>query len=187
MLLSIILLAPKTKGRANGISLCDTVPRDSYDIFKNKPNDVSPYVILKSKETGEVLFERTLENGKCADCYDTLTSKADAYYKNKKYSDAALLYFSAFTLNNNKGKVKHRLNAACCFTKINDVDKAFENLNKVVFNAQFHNIYEISSNECFNPLQKDHRWAPLIQGLKNNLDKIQQKLSKETIIEEQRP
>ena len=162
----------------------DTIPNNSYDNFKNKPNYSPSYVVVKSKVTGKILYEHNIENGKCAECYDKLTLKADSCYKNKNYTDAAILYTSAFILNDNKVKVKHRLTAACSQVKLNNFDDAFENLNKVVFGAKFHNIYEISSNDCFKPLQKDVRWTKLIEGINKNLDEVQQKLKAETPIEQ---
>jgi hypothetical protein len=162
----------------------DTIPNDSYDNFKNRPNYSQSYVVVKSKETGKILYEQNLENGKCVDCYDKLTFMADSCYKKKNYSDAVILYTSAFTLNDNKGKVKHRLTSACSQVKLNNFDDAFENLNKVVFGAKFHNIYEISSNDCFKPLQKDVRWAKLIDGINKNLEEVQKKIKAETPIEQ---
>lgn len=163
----------------------DTIPNDSFDNFKNRPNHLPSYLVVKSKGTGRILYEQNIENGKLAECYDQLTLKADSCYKSKNYSDAATLYVSAFRMNdNNKGKVKHRLNAACSQVKLNDFDNAFENLNKVVFVAKFYNLYEISSNDCFKALQKDVRWTKLIDGIIKNLDAVQQKLKAETPIEQ---
>lgn len=162
----------------------DTIPNDSYDNFKNKPNYSPTYVIIKSKESGKVLYEHNTENGKCPTCYDNLTFKADSCYKKKNYSDAATLYISAFRLNENKGKVKHRLSAACCFVKLNDFDNAFENLNRVVFGAKFRNLNEIASNECYRPLQKDNRWTKLIDGINKNLEEVEQKIKNETPVDQ---
>lgn len=162
----------------------DTIKNDSYDNFKNQPFYSASYVIIKSKESGRVLYEHNVVNGKCLECYDNLTLKADSCYKKNNYSDAAVLYNSAFRLNDNKGKVKHRLNAACCLVKLNDFDSAFENLNKVVFGAKFSNLTEITSNNCFKPLQKDERWKKLIDGINKNLEDVEQKIKNETPIDQ---
>jgi hypothetical protein len=158
----------------------DTIPYDSYDNFKNHSPNSASYVIIKSKESGRVLYEHNVMNGKCLECYENITLKADSCYKKNNYSEAAVLYSSAFRLNGNKGKVKHRLNAACCFIKLNDFDSAFENLNKVVFGAKFSNLTEITSNNCYRSLQKDERWAKIIVGINKNLEEIEQKIKIET-------
>jgi hypothetical protein len=162
----------------------DTIPNDSYDNFKNQPGYSPSYVVIKSKQTGKMLYEQNIENGKCTACYDKLTAKADSCFKGKSYSDAAILYTSAFRLNDNKGKVKHRLSAACCLVKLNDVDGAFENLDKVVFGAKFNNLQEISSNDCYKPLQKDARWTKLIDGINKNLNEAPQKVKAGTANEQ---
>jgi hypothetical protein len=171
----------EAKGQTKNI---DTVPNDSYDNFKSKPNLSPSYVIVKSKESGKVLYEHNISNGQCPECYNNLTLKADSCYKKSNFSDAAILYASAFRLNDSKGKVKHRLNAACCQVKLNDFDGAFENLNKVVFGAKFRNQNEISSNDCYKPLQKDERWKKLIDGINKNLDDVEQKIKNENPIDQ---
>lgn len=182
-LLIALTFGIKVTAQTNNTQI-DTIPNDSYDNFKNKPNYSPSYVVIKSKESGKILFEQNIENGKCGECYDKITSKADSCFKKKNYIDAVALYTSAFKLNDNKGKVKHRLNAACGLVNLNDFENAFENLNRVVFGAKFHNIYEITSNDCFKPLQQDARWAKLIEGINKNLDEVQKKLKAETPIEQ---
>jgi len=148
----------------------DTFPNYSFDNFKEKPNYSPSYVVIKSKLSGKVLYENYTDKGKCLACYDMLIFKADSCFNKNNFSDAAILYTSAFTLNENKGKVKHRLAAACCYATLNDLDLAFENLNRVVFIAKFRNLEELSKNSCFKPLQKDKRWTQLIEGVIKNLE-----------------
>jgi hypothetical protein len=174
---SSTMFANELEGQTKNI---DTISNDSYDNFKNHSPNAASYVIIKSKESGRVLYEHNIVNGKCLECYENITLKADSCFKKNNYSEATVLYSSAFTLNGNKGKVKHRLNAACCFIKLNDFDGAFENLNKVVFVAKFSNLTEITSNNCYKPIQKDERWKKLIDGLNKNLEEIEQKIKIET-------
>ena len=171
------IFSNEVKGQAKSI---DTIPNDSYDNFKKQSSYSGSYVIIRSKASGNVLYEHNVVNGKCLECYDNLTLKADSCYNKINYSDAAVLYNAAFRLNDNKGKVKHRLNAACSLIKLNDYDSAFENLNKVVFGAKFINLTEMTSNNCYKPIQKDERWKKLIDGINKNLDDVEQRIRNET-------
>jgi hypothetical protein len=176
IVITIFLLAVfDLKGKAQTKNT-DTLPKHSYDNFKDRSSYAPSYVVIKSKETGKILYEHVAENGVCITCYDGLTLKADSCFKMRNYSDAAVLYSSAFVLNDDKGKVKHRLSAACCFTRMNDFEKAFDNLNRVVFGAKFRNLDEISYNECYKPLHKDSRWTRLIDGIARNLEEVEQKI-----------
>jgi hypothetical protein len=175
------IFANEVKAQTKSI---DTIPNDSYDNFKHQSSYSGSYVIIKSKASGNVLYENNVVNGKCLECYDNLTLKADSCYKKINYSDAAVLYNAAFRLNENKGKVKHRLKAACCLIKLNDYDSAFDNLNKVVFGAKFRNLTEITSNNCYKPIQKDERWKKLIDGINKNLDNVEQSIKSETHIDQ---
>jgi hypothetical protein len=172
-----IIFANEVKGQTKSI---DTIPNDSYDNFKHQSSYAGSYVIIKSKASGKILYEHNVVNGTCLECYDNLTLKADSCYNKINYSDAAVLYNAAFRLNENKGKVKHRLNAACCLIKLNDYDSAFDNLNKVVFGAKFCNLTEVTSNNCYKPIQKDDRWKKLIDGINKNLDDVEQRIRNET-------
>lgn len=184
ILMAIFLLSVfSLKGKAQA-EIADTVPKHSYDNFQNRSGYASSYVIIKSKETGKVLYEHEAEKGVCTACYDGLTLKADSCYKLRNYADAAVLYNAAFVLNVDKGKVKHRLNAACSFTRINDFDKAFDNLNRVVFVAKFRNLDEIANSDCYKPLQKDARWAKLIEGISRNLEEVEQKIKIEQPVDQ---
>ena len=58
------------------------------------------------------------------------------------------------------------------FQTLNELDLAFENLNRVVFIAKFRNLQELSKNNCFKVLQNDKRWAKLIEGVINNLENV---------------
>ncbi len=174
ILMTVVLLFSaafnnKAAAQANN---ADTILSYSFDNFKGKPNYSPSYVLIKSKTSGKVLYENYTNQGKCFACYDKLIFKADSCYNKKNYADAAVLYTAAFTLNDNKGKVKHRLAAACCYATLHELDLAFENLNRVVFIAKFRNLQELSKNNCFKVLQKDKRWAQVIEGVINNLENI---------------
>jgi hypothetical protein len=162
----------------------DTIANQSYDNFKVNSGYSSPYVVIKSKQSGKILYENTALNGKCPTCYEDLVSKADSAYKAKNYADAAMLFNAAFMLNDNKGKVKHRMSAACCFTQLNDFDNAFDHLNRVVFGAKFLNLEEFLSNNCYKPLHKDPRWMKLIDGINSNLEGVEQRIKMDPTFEQ---
>ena len=161
----------------NASAQTDTI--HSYDNFNNKPKPTSSFVVIKSKSSGAILYEHSTGKGLCSACYDDIASKADSCYRKKNYADAAVLYHSAFLLNDNKGKVKHRLVAACCYVKLSDFDRAFDNLERIVFGARFSNYNEITSNDCYKPLKKDARWNRLIEGLKKNVEETQLRIKAE--------
>ncbi len=161
------------------------IEKESYDNFKNTANPANPHVIIKSPKTGVVLFEEKLKDGKCIDCYNSITTNADKHFKNKNFADAATLYEAAFMLNENKGMVKHRFNAACSYTALNNFDKAFDNLNRIVFGAGFYNQHVFLSYDCLKPLQKDKRWAAVMEGLNKNMQAVQQNLMRDTEIKNQ--
>lgn len=175
ILMTVVLLSSATfyNKAAAQTNNADTILRYSFDNFKGKPNYSPSYVLIKSKTSGKVLYENYTNQGKCLACYDKLIFKADSCYNKKNYADAAVLYTAAFTLNDNKGKVKHRLVAACCYATLNELDLAFENLNRVVFVAKFRNLQELSNNNCFKILQKDKRWPQLIEGVIKNLEGLE--------------
>lgn len=175
----VALFTPATAG-TDASAQTDTIPNDSYDNFNNKPKLTSSFVVIKSKSSGAILYEHSIDKGLCTECYDDVTTKADSFYRKKNYADAANLYHSAFLLNDNKGKVKHRLVAACCYVKLDDFDKAFDNLERIVFGARFSNYNEIASNDCYKPLRKDARWNKLIEGLKKNAEETQLRIKAET-------
>jgi tetratricopeptide (TPR) repeat protein len=171
------IFANEGKGQAKSI---DTIPNGSYDNFKNQSSYFGSYVIIRSNASGNILHEHNVVNGKCLECYDNLTLKADSCYNKINYSDAAVWYNAAFRLNGNNGKVKHRLNAACSLIKLNDYDSAFENLNKVVFGAKFRNLTEMTSKNCYKSRYKDERWKKLIDGINKNLDDVEQRIRNES-------
>lgn len=133
-------------------------------------------VVLRDEETGKELFRAGLQNGQCKQCYDRLTAIADSFYVLKKMSMASKSYTSAFFLNNNLGKVKHRLKAACAFTVLNENDKAMDQLEKVVFGAGFVNHHLITQEDCFTPLRAHKSWGKLLEQLNKNVEAAKQQL-----------
>lgn len=159
----------------------DTAVISSFDNFTPNPYSKPSYVIIKSTTSGKALYQANTINGQCATCYEGIVQKADSLYQKQEVADAATLYAAAFMLNNNMGKVKHRLNAACCYVQLKQYDAAFDNLHRVVFGAKFKNMQLITSNACFKPLYADSRWPVLLEGLHQNLDAVEQKIKAESL------
>lgn len=162
----------------------DTLPNDSYDNFKANTVFSGSYVVIKSRDSGKVLFRHSLQNGFCGNCYDSIASIADSCFKEANYIDASTLYAIAFRFNHDKGRVRHRLNAACCFVKLNDTDHALENLERVVFVAKFTNYHLLSSDSCYQPLYGNPRWKLLLEGIRKNMAAMQQILKEDTPVDQ---
>lgn len=155
----------------------EILPTDIYDIFKKEKLNSKNFISIKSKLTGQIIYEDSIKGNLCYECYDRITEIADSFYHKKMFEESIGLYNVAFELNNNKGKVKHRLNAACCWVKLGNNDKAFVELEKVIFVGKFYNIFMLESESCFKILHKDIRWDKLISGAKNNLSVIQNNMN----------
>jgi tetratricopeptide (TPR) repeat protein len=160
------------------------LPTDIYDNFKSGSNNTKSYVSIKSEKTGKIIYEDSVINRDCAACYDKITFKADSLYKLTEYSDAVKMYEIAFILNKDKGKVKHRYNAACCWTQLNKKDLAFRQLQKIVTIGKYYNTYQISSDVCFTPLHTDPKWNLLLTEVEKNKINTQKKLSNIPVIEQ---
>ncbi|MGB4772797.1 MAG: hypothetical protein WBP58_15135 [Chitinophagaceae bacterium] len=152
---------------------------DSYDNFNQKPNPNQAYFVIKSPTTGKEYFSGRLQDHKCPDCYNDITAIGDSLYERKNFADAVFLYNTAFSLNSDKGKVKHRYKAACAWVVLGNADSAFNQLNRLVHVGKYNNTYEISSDGCFQPLHNDKRWAPLMDAVEENARQVQEKLKKE--------
>lgn len=150
-LFPVTSIAQKQKDTA----VTKVLPTDIYDNFKREKNPI--------------LFEGSTIDKQCSSCYEKITELADSCYNNKDFKHAVLLYSNAFKLNNDKGKIKHRLNAACAWTILGNKEAAFSELQRIVFVGKFTNYFHMDSNECFKPLHSDKRWQEILEGVKSNL------------------
>jgi tetratricopeptide (TPR) repeat protein len=166
---------------ATGVSghLFGQQPGDIYDNFNQKPNPNQAYFVIKSPVNGKEYYSGRLIDHKCSECYDDITAIGDSLYARKNFADALSLYAAAFSLNNDRGKVKHRYKAACAWVMMGNPDQAFDQLNRLVRVGKYDHIYEISTDKCFQPLHKDKRWEPLLEAVRENARQVQEKLKKE--------
>ena len=177
----IIIAMPLISNSQKKIDTTETkvLPTDIHSNFDQRPRtgNSKSYLVLKN-EAGKIIFEDTIENGECISCYEKLTEQADSFYSKKKLNEAVSLYSSAFKLNNDKGKIKHRYKAACSWTLLNNKDNAFAELKRIVFVGKYSNYHQINSDDCFKPLHNDSRWQEILEGVKRNMKEVGEKLAR---------
>jgi hypothetical protein len=101
-------------------------------------------------------------------------------FAKKEYENAGTVYAAAFELNDDKGKVKHRYNAARSFAVTKNPDAAFIQLEKIVFSGKYYNTMEISNEKSFVSLHSDPKWKSLMKGVEANFQKLQEELNMKT-------
>ncbi len=150
---------------------------DEYNNFKanKQATQYTGTIALDSAEN-----QRLLSQGKTTMVsfnYMELTGKADSLYKMGACAAAANLYTTAFKKNNDRGQVKHRYNAACCYARLKQNDSAFFQLYRIAEKGNYYNYNEIEADKCFDNLHADSKWQPLIRIIKNNAGKVADKLN----------
>ena len=111
--------------------------------------------------------------------YEKTIKKADALFKKADYQNAANTYLLAIKENNDLGKINDRYKTASCFALLNNKDSAFLQLYRIAEKGGYYNYLEIQEDKHFNSLHTDKRWVPLIEIIKSNFRKIEDKLSSE--------
>lgn len=102
----------------------------------------------------------------CGNCLFAQTAKqfsikADSLYKAKSYAAAGKCYRQSADMGWMKPLRKNGYyNAACSFALANDPDRAFENLNLLVFNG-YTDKASIESDSDLETLRNDKRWAKI--------------------------
>lgn len=105
--------------------------------------------------------------------YKRLSSKADSLYSAKDYKNSGLTYSSAFQF---AGTGNDHYNAACSWALANYADSAFSQLNLI---SDFYKNYNhITTDSDLKSIHNDIRWKPLIDKIKQNLDKAEALLNK---------
>jgi hypothetical protein len=103
--------------------------------------------------------------------YLATTRTADSLFAAQDYTGAVALYQEAFKANNGLGKVRHRYNAAACYTRLKMADSAFSQLNTLAGKGKFFRYDLITGDSSFTALHNDPRWLPLIEKIKDNRGK----------------
>lgn len=110
--------------------------------------------------------------------YTALTKQAESYFEAKQYKLAAQTYTQAFHSNNWKAYRSDRYNAACAWTLAGNKDSAFYQLFKVADAFKYDNYDRISQDTVLTSLNNDQRWGQLLNIVKQNIGKEEEKLNK---------
>jgi hypothetical protein len=113
--------------------------------------------------------------------YFDLVKTADSLYKIKDFTNSAKYYSEAFRSNGWKGMSDDRYNAACSWSLANKPDSAFFNLFKIANLMGYQNYNHIIKDTDLEPLHNDKRWNSLIEIVKQNKEKAEEKLNKPLI------
>jgi outer membrane protein OmpA-like peptidoglycan-associated protein len=116
-----------------------------------------------------------------SDKYKSLIKKADNFYRTKNYQTSALTYTQAFKINNWQASADARYNAACSWALAGIPDSAFYQLNFIVFKNNYLRYDQITTEADLRSLQKDKRWKPLLEVIKQNQVNKEAKLNKALI------
>jgi hypothetical protein len=150
---------------------------DNYSNFKTLKQSYSVSQTIALDSLGGINFSNRGNGNFINASYFDLTEKADLLFKKENFTQAVEFYAQAFALNNDQGQVKHRYKAACCYAKLNKIDSAFFQLNRIAGAGKYYNYYEIESEKYLETLHHDKRWAVLIQHIKSNAEKISNDLN----------
>ena len=126
---------------------------------------VLTFVISTTLSFGQAISKEYLE----------LIKEAGYLYHAKEYTKSAVTYSAAFKANNWKGLSIDRFNAACAWALAGVADSAFFHLNKAANEANYTNYEHITIDPDLISLQKDNRWNPLLEKIKQNKEKLEAK------------
>jgi hypothetical protein len=110
--------------------------------------------------------------------YYSLVREADSLYKARSYFNSGLKYSAAFQTFGGLGYSDNRYDAACSWALAGNADSAFYNLQRIVDNANFANFEHITTDADLLSLHADRRWEPLIEQVKQNKERSEEKYDK---------
>src|SRR4051794_24059718 len=99
--------------------------------------------------------------------YKRQVLKADSLYRLQNFQQAALIYSEAFKLNNNKGLIEDRYNAASCFALAGNKESAFYNLFRIAERAGWNKYDSLIIDTNLNSLHGDERWNKLVNKVRS--------------------
>lgn len=103
--------------------------------------------------------------------YPDLIRSADSLYSAKDFTNSAFTYARAFQVNDGKGTINERYNAACSWALANYPDSAFFNLNYIATFMNYTNSGHMKSDPDLISLYNDNRWKPLLEAVQANKKK----------------
>ncbi len=110
--------------------------------------------------------------------YSNLTKEGDSLYKTKEYLKAANAFGKAFAVNEDKGTINDRYNAACSWALANQIDSSFYHLFRLARKAGYSNLKHLVADTDLNSLHDDARWKELYDLVKKNKDAEEVNLEK---------
>jgi len=146
---------------------------DDFSNFKSYPN---AYPTMKIPLTKNSLKDKT---------YDEQITLADSLYKNGNFQKSVIQYEIAFKENGNQGRISHRLNAARCYTLINNFNGAFTQLLRIAEKGGYNNNFVLEQDHIFDPLHTDKRWDKVISIVVNNKRNLEKQLTQQLVVPEE--
>jgi tetratricopeptide (TPR) repeat protein len=178
-LLTCLLFSSAVMAQSTAKDSTAILKTGSYSNSKNQPTDfrVNKTIDVDSSIlTGQ---DKTRQLRVIYPGYKVTTEKADRFFKKKQFNKAIEFYTEAFRNNNDMGQVKHRYNAACCYSMLGKSDSALYQLYRIAEKGKYYNYYEIENEAYFKNLHQNSRWEPLIAIIKKNAGKLTDEVNSE--------
>ncbi len=119
--------------------------------------------------------------GQDCDDYYSYSQKARHLQKKNKHIQAGMKYSEAFQLCGNKGMWYDRYNAACSWALAGKPDSAFVQLYIIAMDGSLADTKILSTDKDFVSLHSDKRWDEILEQVKVNQLKEEEKLDKELV------
>jgi hypothetical protein len=110
--------------------------------------------------------------------YFSLLSKADSLFNERLYTESTQAYSYAFHFNNQRYSDGDRYNAARAWSMSGQIDSALYHLKKEVNERGYFDVKRIKNEPAFQPLQASKEWKLILETVKLNLKKENEKLGK---------
>lgn len=125
-----------------------------------------------------LFFTQTAKSQEILDwsAYFKLLVKADSLFNVKLYGESSEAYSYAFQFNHQRYSDGDHYNSARAWSMSGQIDSAFYHLKKEVNERGFFDVKRIKNELAFQPLQKNKEWKQIIETVKLNLKKENEKL-----------
>lgn len=121
------------------------------------------------------------QNGICQappEEYNMNIRAADSFYLKGDYLSAARTFSKAFKSVGWKGLLNDRYRAARCWALTDMPDSAFYQLDKIIINGNYSNIFALKNDEDLRSLHTDPRWANMLNRVEKNKEKLEENFNK---------
>lgn len=110
--------------------------------------------------------------------YFRLLSKADSLFNNGMYVESSQAYSYAFQFNNQRYSDGDRYNAARAWSMSGQMDSAFYHLKREINERGYFDLKKIKNDPAFQPLHSAKDWKQVLETVRLNLKKENEKLGK---------